>query len=252
VETRMTAERQVDAPCPYYRDGDITIYHGDCRDVLPGLPGESVDLVCTDPPYGCSFRGRFDRKHEPIAGDDELSWVEPVFRQVVRLMRPDSLCVSFYGWPHAEVFLAAWKAVGLRPVSHLCFVKNVIGLGRFTRSRHETAFLLAKGHPEPPAKAIADTIDWRREEDAFHPNQKPVAAVAQLLLTYAPRGGLVLDPFLGSGTTLRAAKDLGLAAIGIEVEGHYCERAARRMAQGVLAFEPASTARSVERDLFLD
>jgi site-specific DNA-methyltransferase (adenine-specific) len=139
----MAADCRADGPTPFYRDGGITIYHGDCRDVLPGLQGESVDLVCTDPPYGCSFRGRFDRKHEPIAGDDELSWVEPVFRQVVRLMRPDTLCVSFYGWPHAETFLAAWKAVGLRPVSHLCFVKNVMGLGRFTRSRHETAFLLA-------------------------------------------------------------------------------------------------------------
>ena len=53
-----------------------------------------MDLVCTDPPYGCSFRGRVDRKHEPIAGDDELPWVEPVFREVVRVMRRDSLRVG--------------------------------------------------------------------------------------------------------------------------------------------------------------
>lgn len=234
-ECPSTESRTV-VPRAFYREAGITIYHGDCRDVLPFLRAESVDFTCTDAPYGVSFRGRWDCKHDPITGDGDLSWIEPVFREVWRLMKPDTLGVFFYGWPHAETFLGAWKAVGFRPVSHLCFVKNRPGLGRYTRNRHETAFLLAKGRPSPPAKAIADTIDWQREENTFHPNQKPVAAIAHVLVAYMPEGGLVLDPFMGSGTTLRAAKDLGLAATGIEVEEHYCERAAQRMKQGVLPF----------------
>jgi len=237
-------------PAPFYCHSGIAIYHGDCRDILPFLPSESVDFTCTDAPYGVAYRGRFDRKHTAIAGDEDLSWVESVYREVYRVMKADTLAVFFYGWPHAETFLAAWKRVGFRPVSHLCFVKNMLGLGRFTRNRHETAFLVAKGHPAPPQKAIADTIEWQREDDAFHPNQKPLAVITQLLAVYAPEGGLVLDPFLGSGTTLRAAKDLGLSAIGVEIEKDYCERAARRLAQGVLPLWPLKAAKLVEADLF--
>jgi site-specific DNA-methyltransferase (adenine-specific) len=237
-------------PAPFYRDAGIVIYHGDCRDILPSLPSESVDFTCTDAPYGVAFRGRFDRKHAPIAGDEDLSWVEPVYREVFRVMKPDRLAVFFYGWPHAETFLSAWKQVGFRPVSHLCFIKNMPGLGRFTRNRHETAFLVAKGHPAPPEKAIADTIEWQREDDAFHPNQKPLAVITQLLAVYAPEGGLVLDPFLGSGTTLRAAKDLGHSAIGVEIQKDYCERAARRLAQGVLPLWELKTSRPITSDLF--
>jgi DNA modification methylase len=70
--------------------------------------------------------------------------------------------------------------------------------------------------------------------DTVHPNQKPVAALRPILNTYVPAGGTVLDPFMGSGSTLRAAKDLGLKAIGIEIEECYCRVAANRMAQEVL------------------
>jgi DNA modification methylase len=77
-------------------------------------------------------------------------------------------------------------------------------------------------------------IEWEREADAFHPNQKPVAALRPLVAASAPAAGTVLDPFMGSGSTLRAAKDFGLRAIGIEIEERYCRLAARRMAQRIL------------------
>ena len=77
-------------------------------------------------------------------------------------------------------------------------------------------------------------IEWEREPDAFHPNQKPVHALYPLLDAFAPANGIVLDPFLGSGSTLRAAKDMGLRAVGIEVDEYYCRRAAARLAQDIL------------------
>jgi site-specific DNA-methyltransferase (adenine-specific) len=117
-------------------------------------------------------------------------------------------------------------------------VKNVWGLGRFTRGQHETAYLLAKGSPPMPPRGISDVIEWERDPDAFHPNQKPVAALYPLIAAYAPPAGIVLDPFMGSGSTLRAAKDFGLRAIGIEVEERYCRLAAGRMAQGILFPRP--------------
>jgi site-specific DNA-methyltransferase (adenine-specific) len=218
---------------PYYHRHGLSIFHGDCRDVLPTLPAASVDFVLTDPPYLVHFKGRWDGVQRTIVGDDDPSWLRPAFTEVWRLLKPDSFCVSFYGWPHTDTFLGVWKAIGFRPVSHLAFVKRQWGLGRFTRGTHEAAYLLAKGKPPIPESAISDVIDWQREDVVFHPNQKPVSTLTPLIDCYCPSGGIVLDPFMGSGSTLRAAKDLGRTAIGIEIEPDYCRKAAARLAQGV-------------------
>lgn len=219
---------------PYYRSDGTIIYHADCLRILPTLPARSVDFVLTDPPYLVGYHGRWDSGHRVIVGDDDPSWLLPAFAELYRVMKDDTFCVSFYGWPHADIFVGLWKQLGFRLVSHLAFVKNVWGLGRFTRGQHETAYLLAKGQPSIPEQPISDTIEWEREPDALHPNQKPVAALSPLIAVYAPLQGIVLDPFMGSGSTLRAAKDFGLSAIGIEIEHKYCRYAAERLAQGIL------------------
>jgi site-specific DNA-methyltransferase (adenine-specific) len=218
----------------FFEHNGIRILHDDCLRVLPDLPAESVDFVLTDPPYLVGYRGRWDGSRRMIVGDDNPAWLAPVFCELFRVMKKDTFCVSFYGWPHADVFVGLWKSLGFRLVSHLAFVKNVWGLGRFTRGQHETAYLLAKGQPSIPACPISDTIEWEREQDAFHPNQKPVSALYPLVAAYAPEHGVVLDPFMGSGSSLRAAKDFGLAAIGVEIEERYCRYAANRMAQEIL------------------
>ena len=218
----------------FYDHAGMTIVHGDALAVLPSLPAESVDFVLTDPPYLVDYRGRWDGEKKAIVGDSDSTWVRPAFSEIFRVLKKDSLVVTFYGWPHADIFAGTFKEVGFRLVSHLAFVKNVWGLGRFTRNQHETAFLLAKGRPKLPETSISDVFEWMRDPDAVHPNQKPLLGMRKLLATYAKENGVVLDPFLGSGTTLRAAKDLGMDGIGIEVEERWCEVAARRLAQGVL------------------
>ncbi len=219
---------------PFYEYDGIAIYQGDCLRLLGTFPDRAFHFVLTDPPYLVNYQGRWDGARETIVGDDNAAWLRPVFAQIWRLLKDDSFCVSFYGWPHAELFIGVWKDLGFRLISHLAFVKNVWALGRFTRGQHETAFLLAKGHPEIPPKGISDVIEWERDMDAFHPNQKPVSALYPLLSAFAPHRGIVLDPFMGSGSTLRAAKDMGLRAVGIELDRHYCQRAAARLDQGML------------------
>jgi adenine-specific DNA-methyltransferase len=218
----------------FFEHAGIRICHGNCLQILPTLKTESIDFVLTDPPYLVGFRGRWDGHRGIIVGDDDPTWLAPAFSEIYRVMKKDTFCVSFYGWPHADLFVGLWKELGFRLVSHLAFVKNVWGLGRFTRGQHETAYLLAKGHPPIPECPISDTIEWEREQDAFHPNQKPVPALYPLIAAYAPDQGIVLDPFMGSGSSLRAAKDFGLPAIGIEIEEKYCRYAASRMAQEIL------------------
>lgn len=227
----MTASGNSTAPLPYYEKEGLTIFRGDCRAVLPALKSGSIDLVVTDPPYLVNYTGRWDAKHAAVAGDGDPGWVLPVFAELYRVLRDDSFAVSFYGWPHADVFVGAFKEVGFRPVSHLAFVKKSWGLGRFTRGQHEVAYLLAKGKPAVPRRAISDVIAWEREEALLHPNQKPVAALVPLLLAYAAKGETVLDPFMGSGSTLLAARQCGNPAVGIEIDERHCELAAGRLAQ---------------------
>jgi site-specific DNA-methyltransferase (adenine-specific) len=235
---------------PFYEQSGMTIYRADCLQVMPRLPSCSIDFVLTDPPYLVDYIGRWDGEKKPIIGDDDAAWLYPAFAEVFRLMKPDTFCVSFYGWPHAELFVAAWKSIGFRLVSHLAFVKNVWGLGRFTRGQHETAYLLAKGRPPLPEKSISDVIHWQRETDAVHPNQKPVGALYPLFSAYAPRAGTVLDPFMGSGSTLRAAKDFALAGVGIEIEERWASYAAGRMAQESLFVRPRAGPGASARSLF--
>jgi site-specific DNA-methyltransferase (adenine-specific) len=219
---------------PYHERSNIRIYHGDCLDLLPELPTESVDFVLTDPPYLVDYRGRWDRDQKAIVGDDDPAWLKPAFAEIFRAMKNDTFAVSFYGWPHADVFVGTFKQVGFRLVSHMAFIKNVWGLGRFTRGQHETAYLLAKGKPPIPKAGISDVFEWTRERDPVHPNQKPEGALRKILSTYAPKGGLVLDPFAGSCSTLVAAKSLGMAAIGCEIEERFCKLGVSRLAQEVL------------------
>ena len=177
----LTSSGNSSAPVPYFEKEGLAIFRGDCRTVLPALASGSIDLVVTDPPYLVNYTGRWDGPREAIVGDGDASWVLPVFSELWRVMRDDSFAVTFYGWPHADVFVGAFKTVGFRLVSHLVFVKNVWGLGRFTRGQHEVAYLLAKGKPDVQTKPISDVIEWEREPNAFHPNQKPVSALVPLV-----------------------------------------------------------------------
>ena len=218
---------------PYYQDDACTIYHGDCREILPQL--EPVDLVLTDPPYGVDWQSnRRQEKHERIANDSDLSWLCDAFAKIYSCLKPDSLAISFYGWPDAEYFLMAWKQSGFVPKSHIVWVKDNIGLGWFTRGQHEQAYLLTKGSPSKPETAISDVLRAQGTGNDLHPTQKPESLIGQMLAPFTRPGDTVLDPFMGSGTTLRAAKDLGRKAIGIEIEEKYCEIAVKRLAQEVL------------------
>jgi DNA modification methylase len=221
---------------PYYNEDGITIYNADCRDVLPQLA--PVDLVLTDPPYGVGYKGRWNSDWAEIANDKEIGWIKPTFEMIYSVMADDSFAVSFYGWPQADAFVSAWKYCNFRLLSHFVFIKNQIGLGYFSRGQHEQAYLLAKGSPAKPEQAISDVIHWQRVFSPVHPTEKPVGAITPLLRQFCK--GVVLDPFMGSGTTLRAAKDLGLKAIGIEIERKYCDIAVERLRQQAFSFEAAS------------
>jgi site-specific DNA-methyltransferase (adenine-specific) len=199
---------------PYYDEDGITIYHGDALEVVPNL---RFDVVITDPPYGVDYRPSGDYRR--IAGDldDELAaWVvmldapRCVFGATHfphRLPEPGRWVV----WdkrvhPNADKmpgapFEAAWSTFHR--------------FDRFIRVQHGGA-----------------VNDDGRKLKRVHPTQKPVRVMRHIIEETPP--GLILDPFMGSGTTLVAAMQMGRKAIGVEVDERYCEIAATRLAQGTL------------------
>jgi len=207
---------------PYYDHAGITIYHGDCREILPGL--EPVDLVLTDPPYGIGYASARRKPHLRLGnvyGDDKFPlWVFEIKYSVALFIfcRWDTLAVlpapkSFIVWDKGchsmgdlnHEFGRQWEGIAFYPGTEHRFIKRPTDVIRVARMA--------------PAKLI-------------HPTEKPVMVLTPLIECHDAR--TILDPFMGSGTTLRAAKDLGRKAIGIEIEEKYCEIAAKRLSQEVL------------------
>jgi site-specific DNA-methyltransferase (adenine-specific) len=214
---------------PYYDHAGITIYHGDCREILPGL---SADLVLTDPPYGIAVdtdNSRFSggtagnvakggngvgsANGRPIVGD--AAPFDPSFL----LAHGEHQVI--WGWNHYPDKLPRGAC--------LVWLKRYDeAFGSFL-SDAETAWM-SKGHGVYCRRDLSNnSIATSRA----HPTQKPVPLMAWCL-AFFPYAKTVLDPFMGSGTTLVAAKNLGLRATGIEIEERYCEAAAKRLSQEVL------------------
>lgn len=205
----------------YYEENGITIYYGDCREILPTLP--KVDLVLTDPPYGISLAlaptSNTINKQRLIEGDD-------------RPFDPEFLL----GYPSVVLWGGNNLADRLPVGGWLCWDKRCsLVADRAVGSPFElawcsdrTKFKMYRVQHGGPVNA--DGVNTPR----YHPTQKPVRLFKMLMRDFT--ADVTLDPFMGSGTTLRAAKDLGRKAIGIEIEEKYCEIAANRLRQEVLQF----------------
>jgi site-specific DNA-methyltransferase (adenine-specific) len=148
---------------------------GDCVGLMRGLDAESVDFILTDPPYIVRYRGRDGRT---VRNDDNHQWLAPAFTEVFRLLKPDTFCISFYGWNKIDLFMAAWRAAGFRIAGHIVFRKQYASSVRYMRYEHEQAYLLAKGDPSPPVRPISDVIDWTYTGNRLHPTQKPTEALS--------------------------------------------------------------------------
>ena len=203
-----------------------TVLHGDCVKTLPLLPAGCVDFVLTDPPYLARYRGRDGRR---VPNDDNDRWLKPAFAEIFRVLADDRFAVIFYGWPHVDRFMAAWREAGFRIVGHFAFPKRYTSTTRLVRYQHECAYLLAKGDPKEPAYIIGDVIDWTYSGNRLHPTQKPLGVLLPLIESFSAPGNLVLDPFAGSGSSLLAAKLLGRSWLGIELDAAYHAIASDRL-----------------------
>lgn len=236
---------------PYYDEDGITIYHGDAREVLPTLERNSVDLLVTDPPYGVAHESNMAlrKPHGPIVGDED----EKVAREVLA-----ASCPVLRDRRHAYVFgPETLIEAPLANAVQLIWDKDVTGMGDLSLpwskswepvnfavlTRSKAAREQGKGRLSARLRKGAVIRCQRPNGQAtkYHPTQKPVGILRQFIESSSLLGELVLDPFMGVGSTLVAAIQEERRATGIEVDEKYCERAAERCqaataawAQGVL------------------
>jgi adenine-specific DNA-methyltransferase len=203
-----------------------SIINGDCVQVLPQLPAASIDFILTDPPYLVNYRSRDGRA---VPNDDNDRWLRPAFREMYRVLKENTFCVSFYGWTKTDRFINAWKAAGFRIVGHFTFKKQYASSAGFVKYQHENAYLLAKGHPPEPKQPIGDVLDFPYSGNRLHPTQKPLTALKPLIQAFSKQGDVVLDCFCGSGSSLLAAKSLFRNYLGIELDPKYSALAQRRL-----------------------
>lgn len=237
---------------PWLADPDVTLYHGDCRDVLPTLETDSVRLLFTDPPYGHGnhvddLNARLNEHRgiqgRPIAndqGDDMRRVVSDMLDLALPLLKDDCCCCCCCCGGGGPSPTFAWVANRLDSDGYQ-FFHSVIwdkvnpGLGWRYRRQHEMVMVAHKR---------GGKLAWRDDELAvpniitafpgrkrLHPNEKPAGLVAKFIDAHTNPGDLVLDPFAGSGTTLAVARSMGRRAIGIEVDETYCKIAANRLSQ---------------------
>ncbi|KKN31842.1 hypothetical protein LCGC14_0819660 [marine sediment metagenome] len=230
----------------YYQDEAVQIFHGDCREVVPLLP--VVHHVITDPPYNREThqeaRTGNHRTEQEVHRPLEIGFLDwnvdalrelfglcPLTRWLIATMAYQHVVALEESPPYGLEFIrfGIWR----KPNSTPQFSGDRPGMG------WEAIAIL-----HPPGKkewngggkhAVWDAhVDRSNGGIPYAPTSKPIALLHQLIEAFTGAGDTILDPFMGSGTTLRAAKDLGRKAIGIEIEEKYCEIAAKRMSQSVM------------------
>lgn len=243
---------------PYYQHNGITIYHGNCLDILPTIDAQSIDAVIADPPYGTTA----------CAWDSVIPF-EPMWRELKRIIKPRGAIVLFgsqpftsalvmsnpgmfkYSWVwdkknssgyldakkrpmrrHEDVNVFGDGAVNYYPIMRKGVLRRKGGMQNPSQVWRKHSSTVSVNDDYYPTSIIEITNANRTEKE--HPTQKPLALLEYLIQTYTNEGDTVLDFTFGSGTTLRAAKNLGRRAIGIELDERYCDIAARRLSQEVM------------------
>lgn len=219
-------------PKPYYQDSAVTLYHGDCRELVPLLG--RFDLLLTDPPYGINGSSGTINKARNKGGyegnwtDDAAyikSCVVPIIEAATHICRAVVLTPGNKNFCHYP-----------QPDSFGCFYQPAsVGLQVFGNADAQPIFYYGKNPRVKNCGVSLSFVLTEQPENTGHPCTKPLIAWGRLLQSVSLEGQTVLDPFAGSGTTGRACKDLGRKCVMIEREEKYCEIAAKRCRQEVLA-----------------
>ena len=205
---------------PYYADDLVTIYHGDCREWMP-----EADVIVTDPPYGVGMDAFEDDFGVGCGGMNAA---------------PGRLAAAFMSPRRVPAFVGALTSWHFERLLWMHKNADIAAPWHGWSMNSEAIVVLSRAGAVWPKPTFYRTDTYTVgpwERDGKHPNAKPTSVLSSLVVSLTTTG-TILDPFMGSGSTLVAAKSLGRRSIGIEIEERYCEIAATRCSQEVLGLAP--------------
>ena len=192
---------------------NIKLIHGDCLEVMKTIPDESIDLVVTDPPYLINYRSHWTSHSKPISGDN-------------RVLKPDSAAYIFCSPKRIDYFMGCCKDSRFTIKNNIVWVKNNWSSGDLKASygqKYEIILLLNKGRKCFNGKRLTDIWFFDRVafQHQYHPNEKPVRLLEQCIIKHSNESDIVLDPFMGSGSTGIACIHTDRQFLGIEKDMDY-------------------------------
>ena len=204
---------------------NVELLHGDCLELMKGIPNESVDIVITDPPYGINLtpqraNGKF--KDTKVINDDTLNWLDYFVEETYRISK-NVVCV-FCGWRNIDKFkIALEKKFIVKNI--LVWNKDWFGMGNNYRPNYELILLLCKTNVKTKSKNKSNILTYRRlsPQKMKHSCEKPIPLLEDLLLELSNENDIVLDPFMGSGSMGEACINNNRKFIGIELDDKYFE-----------------------------
>jgi site-specific DNA-methyltransferase (adenine-specific) len=230
------------------------VIQGDCLDVLAAMAAETVSAIATDPPYCSGGRQQATARNvitksdsrapdewfigDNMGVDTYVRWMRQIARESLRVCTLGSQAFVFTDWRQYTNLVTAWESVGWSLRSCIVWDKNRGGaMGSYWRNNHEWVAVFTKGPPRRlPNCSFFNTWTGCKPKGGKHPTEKPVELMRYLLRSVTPAGGIVVDPFCGSGTTGQAAVLEGFSFVGIEREPAYVEIAKTRIAADTAKF----------------
>ena len=226
----------------------VRLIVGDALQECRRLPNESVDVVLTDPPFssgatreaGKVRKDKMTRSEDPNRrwfGSDQMTTrgitclIRDLSVEWFRVLKPGGHVLCFVDWRMLPDFSDAIESADLRKCGIVVWNKNSFGMGRVFRKQHEMVLHFSRGTPAVFDRGTPDVISACRvqRKRSIHPTEKPVELLARLIGATSPKGGVVLDPFAGSGSTAVAAASFGADAVLIERDRRYADAIASRL-----------------------
>lgn len=207
------------------------IEQGDCLELMKKIPNESIDMILTDPPYGINLTpqredGKF--KNTVVLNDDNLHWLDNCVCELHRISK-NVVCV-FCGWQKIDVFKQAFEKMFIIK-NILVWDKDWFGMGNNYRPNYELCLLCCKTNVVTKSKNKSNILKYRRISPTklVHSCEKPVALLEDLISELSDEDEIVLDPFMGSGSTCVAAVNTNRHYIGFELDEKYFQIACDRL-----------------------
>ena len=210
----------------------IDLTHGDCLELMKEIPDGSVDMVLTDPPYGMNFQSNHRKnKHEVIENDNNLEWIFDFVSESYRVSSDNSAHYVFCSWHNVDIFKQELqKKFKIKNI--LTWVKNNTSMGDLKGDfapRTEFILFFHKGRQLIRGGRDSNVLEFRRTKNEYHPTQKPVDMLEYMIEKFSDVDSLILDPFMGSGSTGVACVNTNRNFIGIERDDKYFEIAEKRI-----------------------